>query len=125
MTSSVTADTVLFAMNNPSSRSILEDVYLHVFPNSHIRQCKVEDTFQTYKMLCADGERPHLLITDDLSFGTVEKIQNFDAVARCVWIVKAGTANSILVEGIHHGMTDFLRWPASKEEIEQLFNELR
>lgn len=108
---------ILLACNSYLTSKMLENVYVKNVPNGHVHTCKGEDIVSTYKRLCQLGMRPNCVFTDDITFQYARQLKEFDDDRNYIWIAGHGISDHIVIEGIKNGVIDFLRWPASLEDM--------
>ena len=114
---------ILLACNNYLTAKMLENVYVKNVPNGHVHTCKSEDILNTYKRLCQQGMRPNCVITDDLTSKYARQLKEFDDDRNFIWIVSHDVVDHIVIDGIRNGVIDFLRWPASLDDMERIMKQ--
>lgn len=114
---------VLLACNNNLTARMVENVYVKNVPDGHVHKCKGVDIVNTYKRLCQLGMRPNCIITDDLTTEYARQLKSFDDDRNYIWIVGHSIVNSTIIYGLRSGVIDFLRWPASLEEMARIMQK--
>lgn len=113
---------IVLAVKKHWTDLIFQDFLYKELPKEQIVRCKIENLVETYQNIYDGNMNFDIVLTDSDDIILIDELHKINPQIKYIIIAGYDIDDELLVKAYKHGMFNFIRWPATKEQMLNILN---